>query len=616
MSAVPTLTLPLSAKKRPRTEDDIPTLPSPAKKRPGTEDNVNTLAVSVKKLKIKDSVAAPSPSFSTDEAGALTIANPTDVNTSDEMANENMSDDEDSDADYLPCDRRSWGSNSQMSFSSDSSDDEGESQESATAQRETLPILPFDREYISPDDGYIGVSTSDVSGWHEQLLDDKETSHLFYTEGCIRLQRWKCLKLLDATASVPGLEKTDSLSLADANGKPSVSRKGDFSDSYSDPANYILDWMRPDAAGWEAAANGSRLQPEAIKLIVDFFHHRPHLNRTKCEDYCLKKYLGEDIEFATGKRPIDVHAYPSEFQFPDSYMVEIIDPTVSTPTLMTLFYITPKTLDEGQLAQAREAYSDFVPLYTYVGRMGLAHQHQEELVVWRIVAPAGRPIAADIHRLGLRLNQDKYLAIMKQFVDFVCEPLPLTGDGRGHSLDNGEDWPMVPHNPLLDMNNIIVRPDWSGIAGMLLWGAPPLMTLPFGACLSGLLRLEGVPDLESVGGGQRVCELNPSIFETYSRNGRELERLCLYYLRQKIPALAEDPQSWHRLFQAMGEGIAAATHTSEIDTICYATQLDELRWDWFRHEIKADIPDDESDVASSESGSGEESGDDVDMDVD
>ncbi|KAH8755030.1 hypothetical protein F5883DRAFT_179959 [Diaporthe sp. PMI_573] len=104
-------------------------------------------------------------------------------------------------------------------------------------------------------------------------------------------------------------------------------------------------------------------------------------------------------------------------------MVEIIDTAVTSPALMTQFYITPETLDEDQLARAKEAYGIFVPQYTYAGHMGLAPKHSEELFVWRIVSPAGRPIAADCYRLGLRVNQDKYVGILKQFVDFVCEPL-------------------------------------------------------------------------------------------------------------------------------------------------------------------------------------------------
>jgi hypothetical protein len=129
---------------------------------------------------------------------------------------------------------------------------------------------------------------------------------------------------------------------------------------------------------------------------------------------------------------------------------------------MTQFYITPETLDEGQLARAKEAYGIFVQQYTYVGHMGLAPKHSEELFVWRIVSPAGRPIAADCYRLGLRVNQDKYVGILKQFVDFVCEPLRLAGGSD--RLSNGEDWPMVLHNPRLDVYNIMILPDWSGIS--------------------------------------------------------------------------------------------------------------------------------------------------------
>ncbi|KAH8742354.1 hypothetical protein F5883DRAFT_671257 [Diaporthe sp. PMI_573] len=208
------------------------------------------------------------------------------------------------------------------------------------------------------------------------------------------------------------LEKMDKLNLAEASGKTTVFQKQDISeknaesDSESDSESKTIDWSKPEAVGWESAADGSRLMPEAIELIFEFFQDRPHVNLAECEEYCLKAYLWDGVgPYEAQERPLNVYTYPFENQFRNSYMVEIIDTAATSPAFMTQFYITPETLDEVQLARAKAAYGIFVPQYTYVGHMGLAPKHSEELFVWRIVSPTGRPIAADCYRLGLRVNQ-------------------------------------------------------------------------------------------------------------------------------------------------------------------------------------------------------------------
>ncbi|KAH6982351.1 hypothetical protein BKA56DRAFT_616420 [Ilyonectria sp. MPI-CAGE-AT-0026] len=555
----------------------------PSGKRPNPEDDATILPPSVKRLKTEDDTA------------------------DEDMSDEDMSDEEDSDED-----ESEWGSDSQGSFSSDSMDEAG-SPEPATAQG-TMPILPFDEAYIHPEECSDG-SVSEYQEEEELELDKEAADYLNTYEWEHRHLRTDLLKELDrkATASVPGLERMGKLNLAGAIGKtteeeeiPGYYESDSESDSESDPT----DWSKPNAVGWASAADGSRLLPEAIVLMLDFFKDRQDVSRAECEEYCLKAYLKEAYPEAQ-ERPLNVHPYPSEFQFPDNYMVEIIDTTIANPTLMTQFFITPKTLDEAQLARAKEAYGDFVPEYTYVGDMGLAPNHPE-LFVWRIVSPAGRPFAADGHRLGMRVNQDKYVGILKHFVDFVCEPLRLAGGGDG--LSNGQNWPMVLHNPRLDEYNIVVRPDWSGIACVLLWAAPPVMTLPFGASLTGLLCLEGLPDPYE----PRCAEegMAPP-FEGYSREVYQLQRLCMYYLREKHPALAKDAQPWHRLFAAMAQGVAAAAWLEECRKKCYEEEFDEFAWDWFRFEMDTRVSDAMvAACAESERGGGDGDVDMMDMDMD
>ncbi|EJT79398.1 hypothetical protein GGTG_04482 [Gaeumannomyces tritici R3-111a-1] len=520
-------------------------------------------------------------------------------------------------------------SDSEMSFSSDSTDeagspglDEAGSLKLATAEG-TMWIFPFDREYIHPDD-CVETSVSVEREEEEERLDYQAEHELIMYEQGVRAERKELLEQLDVIASVRGLEKMDDLIATmheqgvRADGKELLKQldviasvrglkiSDSKDDSEGDSEGVYKDWSKPDPVGWESAANGSRLHPRAIGLMLDFFKDWEHLDRAECEEYYLKAYLEGVGPYEARERPLNVHAYPSECQFPNSYMVEIIDTAVTSPTLMTQFYITHETVDEDQLARAKGAYGNFVPQYTYVGNMGLAPNYPE-LFVWRIVSRAGRPLLASCSRLGLRDNQDKYVGILKQFVDFVCEPL-LRLAGGGNCLSDGQDWPMVLNNTCLDVYNIMIRPDWPGIACVLLWTKPLVMTLPFGASLDGLLFLEGKPDTDPGVDGNPICEADPSRFKSYSREGRELQRLCMYYLREKIPVLTNDPQPWHRLFAAMAQGVATAAECTELGYKCYARQLDELTWDWFHFEMDPGAPE-VSVVACAESGCGGGDGD-------
>ncbi|KAI9691241.1 MAG: hypothetical protein M1822_008861 [Bathelium mastoideum] len=474
------------------------------------------------------------------------------------------------------CDGSEWGANSQMSASTD----EAVSQDS----QEPALNLVFDREYLPPET----FSDSDLSAYEEEferVLDENEAYEMRNYDQDVRAKRIELLARLDITASAHGLE-------SDSN-RNSIMRTGQ----------------------------------EAIQLVLDFFQDRPHVNRADCEEYCLREYQDESVSPSeTRERSLNIHAYISEFQFPNSYMVEIMDISVSSPACMTLFYITSETLDEDQLATAKKFYGDFVPQYTYVGQMGLpSESDHKQLFVWRIVCPAGRPFAADGRRLGLWANQGKYVGILRHFVDFVFEPLQLA-DGDRSSDEQG--WPMVPYNPRLDARNIIVRHDWSGIAGVLLWAAPPVVTLPLGASLCGLLFLEAIPyneeDEYTNEEGEDTDEEDEHTDEEgnpiflppltgYSRDVYELQRVSMYYLREKVPKLMNDPKLWRRLFAAMMQGVAAA-NASDLYKKCYERQVNELMWDWFHFEIDPRVSDEKAVVRAENGGKGEDG--DVDMDMD
>lgn len=544
-----------------------PTL-TPSTKRPrDTEDDVTDVIRSVKKLKLGDE--NPTPSLDTD-----TKADIDNKDTSDEMSDENLGDDEGRGEDGFHltwleaaaiCNESDWGSSAQMTFSSSSTDEAGSPE--STMSQAPMPTFSFDKEYPDPEECFLD---SDVSAWQEeqeQELDDDEEADLDFYKEEVELTRTEQLKKLRKIRSIQ------------------------------------------ESPRWDSARDGSRLLPEAINCILNFFREPKYVSPAECEQYCLKAYLRErSIPSEVQGRPLNVLACPSECQFPNSYMVEVIDTTIANPALMTLFYINPEKLDEAQLAKAKEAYGNFVPQYTYIGCM----QHLEDLFVWRIVSPAGRPFAADAYRIGLRANQDKYVSIVKHFVDFVCEPL-RGGGGGGNRLGNGNDWPMVPHNPLLNKHNIIIREDWSGIACVLLWAVPSVATLPFGASLSGLLTLTGNPHDQGDAKNDRSYTHYPSMFKNYSREAAELERLCMYYLREKHSALASDPRPWHSLFAAMAQGVATAAHSDKLKDEVYGMQVDELKWDWFHFEMNPDVPDE----SAAESGHGQEDGDaDMDMDMD
>ncbi|TPX10365.1 uncharacterized protein E0L32_008770 [Thyridium curvatum] len=585
-------------------------------KRPHTKDDDDDDTLLAKRLKPDYDLARHIPSINSDMEPDLRNKATADEETIDpSMSVEDRSNNDTSvdGSSEDSCDETDSDSDSESSISSD--------EEPINAHGEN-PILPFDREYMDPKDcrDQWEMSLRDYQEQEEQDLDETDEIELAESEWVIRAERKSLLKQLSLTTSVPGLDKMITLQLNEDGGNKAIYQQQEIpendSDSDDSDSDDFKDWSKPDAMGWKSAADGSRLMPEAIELILDFFEDRQHVTRAECEEYCLKAYLKASVgPDKSQKWPLSVRAYPSESQFRNSYMVEVIDATITDPTLMTQFYISPERLDESQLSRAKEAYGNFIPEYTYVGDMGLAANRLEELFVWRIVSPVGRPFAANSSQIGLRVNQDKYLGILKQFVDFVCHPLQPAGGG---CLADEQGWPMVLHNPLLDAYNIIIRPDWSGIACVLLWGAPPAVTLPFGASLSGLLCLCGKPEKDDETSLAQLLHWDgqyASLFEGYSREAREIQRFCLYYLREKERALANDPKPWHRLFDALAEGISSRTDMDEPYYKCYRTELEELKWDWWHFEMDPGVPVQSAiTFPETESGHGGEN-DDVDMDM-
>ncbi|KAI0865184.1 hypothetical protein F4860DRAFT_346831 [Xylaria cubensis] len=370
----------------------------------------------------------------------------------------------------------------------------------------------------------------------------------------------------------------------------------------------------------KSAAESPQLQPKALQRVIDFFQGNPHVKRKACEDFCVQAYrdtvsrsykaspceVGPDWKRPSGVlRQVGVSAYPSEFQFPGSYMVEIEVVEDSPPgleigverTRMTLFYFTFEELAQTQIDAARSVYGDFVPEYTYAGHMGLAPEHPE-LFVWRIDCPAGSPFSTDAGYFGLRRNCKKYANILRHFVDFVVAPL---GSEGGSSI-NTQNWPTVLHNPRIDADNIIVRSDFSGIVGLLLWTTPPAVRLPFGASLLGLVFLEGTPlQVEDATEGSedgnkpaRKASARAIVdnfpVKSYSRDVYDLESLMLRYLQQKVPAFAQDPKLMKHIFAAMAQGVEVADVTDR-DKEYYKHQVDRMSWDWFHFPPSLGISD-------------------------
>lgn len=179
----------------------------------------------------------------------------------------------------------------------------------------------------------------------------------------------------------------------------------------------------------------------------------------------------------------------------------------------------------------------------------------------------------------------------------VIRPLTLGSEsgGGGASIGVQQDWPTELHNPRIDADNIIVRSDYWGIVGLFLWATPPVVQLPIGATLLGLLCLEGMPlQVQETGDDdglrryrnkpahqvpvRKVVEEFP--FETYSRNAYDLERLMLRYLEEMVTGLALDPALWDHVFSSMMQGVEAMAGTTDGDEECYRHQVNRIEWDW------------------------------------
>ncbi|KAH8759493.1 hypothetical protein F5883DRAFT_145284, partial [Diaporthe sp. PMI_573] len=395
-----------------------------------------------------------------------------------------------------------------------------------------------------------------------------------------------------------------------------------------------------------------QLQPKALQRVINFFRSNPHVKRKACEDFCKRKYrgdnmaspyktspyktspseLGSDWKWPSGlQRPPGVLAHPSEFQFDEGYMVqveaEIVEGSgVAERTgMMTMFYFTFEELDnDGQLESAREVYGDLVPDYTYVCYMGLPPGHRQ-LFVWRIDCPAGQPFSTDASYFGLRRNRQMYASVLRDLVDLVAAPLASGSEGeksqsrrrrrRNINVQRLQAWPTALHNPSIDADNIIVRSDYSGIVGLLLWTTPSVITLPFGASLLGLLEGTPLQVQEAVDKNFSWTfrnkpfheipvrkTVNTFPFETYSRNAYDLERLMLHYLQAKVPALAQNPteERWKHVFAAMRQAVEVAADMTDGDKECYRHQIDRMEWDWFHFPDK-----EEQDAQGAEADEGE-----------
>lgn len=142
----------------------------------------------------------------------------------------------------------------------------------------------------------------------------------------------------------------------------------------------------------------------------------------------------------------------------------------------------------------------------------------------------------------------------------VAAPLLALGSegekGPSRNVHQSQAWPTALHNPRIDGDNIIVRSDYEGIVGLLLWTTPSVVTLPLGASLLSLICLMGTPlqepgeiDISPWQYSKKPFHevpvrktVDPFPFETYSCNAYDLERLMLHRLQAKVPALAQNPE--------------------------------------------------------------------------
>ncbi|KAH8744540.1 hypothetical protein F5883DRAFT_722200 [Diaporthe sp. PMI_573] len=365
-------------------------------------------------------------------------------------------------------------SNDDSGLSSASEPDSDTSTEPADEAESQAPEdddLGFDLEYFGPKRGrkfQMSVdrrdSEQEVKDYNKQAADADGLSQ----------------KLLELLFEVDNGSTLSGVDIYNVKFKPAKTHKfswygrDDDSDASSSEAECAAADTKPE---WE----GPQLQPKALQCVLDFFLSNPHVKRKACEDFCVREYCENmSSPYGTGpyevgphwRRPhnegrqLGVSAYPSDFQFHDSYMVWIEDQRdleASSEagvdhTRMTLFYFTFEVLDEGQLDALRSVYGDLVPDYAYVGHMSLLPEYRQ-LFVWRIECPAGIPFSTDAAYLGLQKNCGKYTSILGDFVDIVAAPL---GSDGGGSID-AQNWPEALYCPRIIADNIIIRPDNSGM---------------------------------------------------------------------------------------------------------------------------------------------------------
>ncbi|KAI0466867.1 hypothetical protein F4859DRAFT_526357 [Xylaria cf. heliscus] len=347
-----------------------------------------------------------------------------------------------------------------------------------------------------------------------------------------------------------------------------------------------VDWTAPDVAtGVQAAIDGWRLSLQAIERVLAFFDAHPDVDRGRCDAFCLEVYWSSS--------PRAAHACVSEFQFADSYMVEVVEEEEDgtdddgADARMTLFWFTFDPVDEAAIAMAQRAYGDFVPKYTRVGALARG-PGRPELPVWRIECARGRPFSAEAPRLTLAVNGGRYEAVLRSYVDFAMAPMRLLGSG---SLD-ADAWPTAPYNPRCGGDNAILRPGGAGFGGLVIWTAPALVELPLGAALCGLLPLLGQPmrppvaiDPES----KYPYVVDPLPFQGHRRDGDRFQLPCIEQLQAQgaMPAFKSDRRPWKSIFAAMAEGVDLATDIADADKLFYKRETEILSGTYFHARLGA-----------------------------
>ncbi|KAH8761652.1 hypothetical protein F5883DRAFT_126893 [Diaporthe sp. PMI_573] len=345
-----------------------------------------------------------------------------------------------------------------------------------------------------------------------------------------------------------------------------------------------VDWTAPDVAtGVQSAVDGSRLPLQALERVVAFFDAHPDVDRGCCDALCLEAY--------SSLSPRPAHACVSEFQFANSYVVEMVEEEAGTADdgadgRMTLFLFTFEPVHEAAIVAARRAYGDLVPKYTRVDTLALG-PGQPELSMWRIECAPGRPFSAEAPRLTLAVNGPRYEAVLRSCVDFAMAPMRRGGA-------DADAWPTAPYNPRCGGDNLIVRPGRAGVGGLLLWTAPAPVELPLGAALCLLLPLLGQPlrpPAEIKSKYPWVVDHLP--FRGHRRDVDRFQLPCVEQLQAQdaMPAVEDDHRPWQRIFAAMAEGVDLATDIADADKPYYKREVGNLRGTCFYDRLGAYSPD-------------------------